>query len=120
MGGRSRHPRGARRRRAALPAPLAEPADDRQVMTFALYRFGLNLGATVAPLLGLGLFYLAGHQFDLVFWGEALIALCYAVLAWVALSPKAKDQDRQQKSDAGPADRRRTESAGLQGRSRPC
>ena len=29
--------------------------DDRQVMTFALYRFGLNLGATAAPLLGLGL-----------------------------------------------------------------
>ena len=84
-------------------------------MTFALYRFGLNLGATVAPLLGLGLFYLAGHQFDLVFWGEALIALCYAVLAWVALPPKAKDQDRQQKSDAGPADRRRTESAGVPG-----
>ena len=45
-------------------------ADDRQVMTFALYRFGLNLGATAAPLLGLGLYDLAGHQYRLVFWGR--------------------------------------------------
>ncbi len=69
-------------------------ADDRQVMTFALYRFGLNLGATAAPLLGLGLYYLAGHRYSLVFWGEALIALAYAVLAWVALPAhqvKSKD-----------------------------
>lgn len=64
-------------------------ADNRQVMTFALYRFGLNLGATAAPLVGLGLYYLAGHRYNLVFWGEALIALCYAILAWVALPPKA-------------------------------
>jgi hypothetical protein len=27
-------------------------ADDQQVMTFTLYRFGLNLGATAAPCSG--------------------------------------------------------------------
>ncbi len=69
--------------------------DDRQVMTFALYRFGLNLGATAAPLLGLGLYYLAGHRYNLVFWGEALIALGYAVLAWTALPAKAKIPPKQ-------------------------
>ncbi|HXS64410.1 MAG TPA: MFS transporter, partial [Streptosporangiaceae bacterium] len=63
--------------------------DDRQVMTFALYRFGLNLGATAAPLLGLGLYDLAGHHYNLVFWGEAAVALGYAVLAWTSLPPRA-------------------------------
>jgi predicted MFS family arabinose efflux permease len=72
-------------------------ADDRQVMTFALWRFGLNLGATVAPLLGLYLYYLDGQRYDLVFWGEALIALSYAVLAWIALPRKAKDKQQAQK-----------------------
>ncbi len=65
---------------------------DQQVMTFALYRFGLNLGAAAAPLLGLGLYYLAGDHYDLVFWGEALIALTYGVLAWIALPRKAKNK----------------------------
>ncbi len=73
-------------------------ADDRQVMTFALYRFGLNLGATAAPLLGLGLYDLAGHRYDLVFWGEAVVALGYAVLAWTSLPAKG------QGAGAAPAD----------------
>src|SRR6185437_3581322 len=76
-------------------------AADRQVMTFALYRFGLNLGATAAPLVGLGLYYLAGHRYNLVFWGEALIALCYAVLAWVALPANA--ESRTAKPDERPS-----------------
>ncbi|HET9896134.1 MAG TPA: MFS transporter [Streptosporangiaceae bacterium] len=79
-------------------------ADDRQVMTFALYRFGLNLGATAAPLIGLALYYLAGHKFTLVFWGEALIALAYAVLAWVALprAPKSQGDADSSPAAAGP------------------
>jgi predicted MFS family arabinose efflux permease len=94
---------------AAMAGQLYRPAaatllsdltpDDAQVMTFALYRFGLNLGATVAPLLGLGLFYLAGHRYDLVFWGEALIALCYAVLALVALPPKGQTSELKTTAD---------------------
>ncbi len=75
-------------------------ADDRQLMTFALYRFGLNLGATAAPLVGLGLYYLAGHKFSLVFWGEALIALAYAILAWVAL-PRGPAKDAAGQSAEG-------------------
>jgi MFS family permease len=57
----------------------------QQVMIFAIYRFGLNLGATVAPLLGLGLYGIGGNSYTLLFWGEAFIAFCYAVLAWTAL-----------------------------------
>jgi predicted MFS family arabinose efflux permease len=62
--------------------------DDRQVMIFGLYRFGLNLGATAAPMLGLGLYYLDNRHYQLVFWTQALVALCYAVFAWVALPSK--------------------------------
>jgi predicted MFS family arabinose efflux permease len=62
--------------------------DDRQVMIFGLYRFGLNLGATAAPMLGLGLYYLDNRHYQLVFFGQALVALCYAVFAWVALPSK--------------------------------
>lgn len=59
--------------------------EGRQVMVFAMYRFGLNLGATVAPLLGLALYNLDNHGYGLVFWCEALIALGYAMLAWSTL-----------------------------------
>jgi MFS family permease len=59
--------------------------ESRQVMIFAMYRFGLNVGATAAPLLGFGLYNLDHERFTLLFWGEALVALVYAVLAMVAL-----------------------------------
>lgn len=68
---------------AALLSELAGP--DRQVMVFAMYRFGLNLGAMAAPLVGFGLFRLGGDSYDLLFWGEALIALAFALLAWRTL-----------------------------------
>lgn len=57
----------------------------RQVMIFAMYRFGLNLGAMGAPLIGFGLYYLNHQQYTLLFWGEALIAMTYAVFAWFLL-----------------------------------
>jgi MFS family permease len=63
--------------------------DDQQVMIFALYRFGLNLGTTAAPLIGYGLYYLGGNHYTLLFYGEALVALVYAVLALWALPGKA-------------------------------
>ena len=56
--------------------------DDRQVMIFAIWRFGLNLGGTIAPLLGYGLYYLAHEQYTLVFLSQAVVALAYAVAAW--------------------------------------
>ncbi|NUT97735.1 MAG: MFS transporter [Saccharothrix sp.] len=62
--------------------------DDRQVMVFAMYRFGLNLGTTAAPLIGFGLYQLGGDSYHLLFWGEAAVALGYAVLAFYTLPPK--------------------------------
>ncbi|GCE00171.1 MFS transporter [Embleya hyalina] len=64
---------------------------NRQVMIFAMYRFGLNLGVTVAPLFGFALYNLAGHSYALVFWVEAAVALCYAALAWVTLPPRSAE-----------------------------
>ena len=86
-------------------------ADDRQVMTFALYRFGLNLGATAAPLLGLGLYDLAGHQYDLVFWGEAVVALGYAVLAWTSLPAKGASPGPEQDASGAGAGAKPAEAA---------
>ena len=59
--------------------------ESRQVMIFAMYRFGLNVGTTAAPLLGYALYNLDHQRFTLLFWGEALVALIYAGLALVAL-----------------------------------
>lgn len=60
-------------------------ADDRQLMIFAIYRFGLNIGATAAPLLGYALYKLDHQHYTLLFWGEALFALIYAGLALLTL-----------------------------------
>lgn len=62
---------------------------NQQVMIFAMYRFGLNLGAMAAPLVGFGLYDLGGQQYDLLFWGEAGVALLYAVMAWLALPARS-------------------------------
>jgi MFS family permease len=59
--------------------------ESRQVMIFAMYRFGLNVGTTAAPLLGYALYYLDHRRFTLLFWGEALVALVYAALALATL-----------------------------------
>jgi len=54
----------------------------RQVMIFAMYRLAMNLGTTAGPLLGTALLTIS---YNLLFWGEALAALGYAVIALVAL-----------------------------------
>ncbi|MEU3309717.1 MFS transporter [Nocardiopsis sp. NPDC055551] len=64
-------------------------APERQTMIFAMYRLGLNLGATGAPLVGYGLYYLGGESFVYLFWGEAVIAAAYAVLAYNTLPAKS-------------------------------
>ncbi|MDL4774184.1 MFS transporter [Actinomadura xylanilytica] len=79
----------------SLAAQLYRPAsatlmselipEDRQVMIFGMYRFGLNMGAMVAPLLGFGLYNLGDHSYTLLFWGEGLIAMVYAAVAVVAI-----------------------------------
>ncbi len=71
---------------ATLLSALTPP--DRQVMIFALSRFNLNLGVTVAPLIGFGLFYLDHHQYTLVFWADGITSLAYAGIALVALSAR--------------------------------
>ncbi len=58
---------------------------ERQVMVFALYRWSLNLGTTVAPLLGA---VLVGISYDLLFWSEAAVTAAFAVIAAVALPPR--------------------------------
>ncbi len=59
--------------------------EDRQVMVFAMYRFGLNVGATAAPLVGFALYDLGRQSYALLFWGEAAVALAFALLSWRAL-----------------------------------
>lgn len=83
---------------ASLCAQLFRPASaallswqtspERQTMIFAIYRLGLNLGATGAPLIGYALYLWGGESFTLLFWGEAIIAALYAVLAMLTLPGK--------------------------------
>ena len=79
--------------------------ESRQVMIFAMYRFGLNLGSTAAPLLGFALYHLDGQHYTLLFWGESLVAVAYAALALVALP-------RRERSAAAPGDGPRATPAG--------
>lgn len=76
--------------RPAAASLLSELTSEKsQVMIFGMYRFGLNVGAMAAPLVGLGLYHLNNESYTLVFWGEALIALIYALVAAVALPRRA-------------------------------
>ena len=77
--------------------------ENRQVMIFAMYRFGLNVGATAAPLLGFALYNLDHQRFTLLFWGEALVALVYAALAMVALPRRTRTVAAADEGAAGQA-----------------
>lgn len=84
---------GAQLFRPASATLLSElTSDGRQVLVFAMYRFGLNLGAMGAPLIGFGLYYLDHQQYVLLFLGEALIAMAYAVLAWLLLPARTSQR----------------------------
>ncbi|MFJ3841598.1 MFS transporter [Streptomyces sp. NPDC090054] len=77
---------GAQLFRPASATLLAEQTDgDRQIMIFAMYRFGLNVGATAAPLLGYALYHAGGRTYTLLFWGEAALALAFALVARATL-----------------------------------
>ena len=69
---------------ATLLSELTAP--ERQVMTFALYRWAMNLGTTAAPLIGAALI---SASYDLLFWAEAVTAICYGAIAAVALPRRA-------------------------------
>ena len=79
--------------------------ESRQVMIFAMYRFGLNLGTTAAPLLGYALYHLDNEGYALLFWGESLVAVAYALIAMVALP-------RRERVVAGPGGGSREAPAG--------
>jgi MFS family permease len=72
------------------PAALVMITDlspaDRLVMVTAIYRLCLNLGTGVAPLFGMAL---ASISYNLLFWGEALAALIYCIIALFFL-PRSK------------------------------
>lgn len=83
---------------ASLCAQLFRPASstllsqqtpqERQTMIFAIYRLGLNLGATGAPLIGYALYHWGGESYTWLFWGEAIISGLYALLAMMTLPGK--------------------------------
>lgn len=79
--------------------------DDNQVMIFAMWRFGLNVGMAVAPLLGFALYYLGDEQYTLVFLTEAGVSIAYAVVAWLMLPPRdavrAMTEPAEQSDDDG-------------------
>lgn len=66
--------------------------ENRQVMIFAIYRFGLNAGTAIAPLLGFALYYADNKNYTLLFWGEGLVALVYALIATFTIPPKDKPE----------------------------
>ncbi|MFI9009196.1 MFS transporter [Actinosynnema sp. NPDC053489] len=76
--------------------------DDRQVMVFAMYRFGLNLGTTAAPLIGFGLYQLGGDSYDLLFWGEAVVAAAYALVAFRVLPARTGVKEAAAEGGAAP------------------
>jgi MFS family permease len=80
--------------RPASAALLTElTPKNRQVMIFAVYRLAMNLGTTAAPLIGAAL---VAISWNLLFIGEALAAIAYAVVAIVALPkrrPSATDTE---------------------------
>ncbi|WP_030342295.1 MFS transporter [Streptomyces sp. NRRL S-1022] len=76
--------------RPAAAALLSElTSGSSQVVVFGMYRWCLNVGAMAAPMVGLGLYHLGGESYTLLFWGEAVIALAYALVAAVVLPRRA-------------------------------
>ncbi len=61
---------------------------DRQVMIFAVYRLCTNLGTTLSPLFGALLILVS---YNLLFWGDAITSMGYAVIALILL-PRRVDQ----------------------------
>jgi MFS family permease len=55
---------------------------DKLVMVTAMYMLCLNLGTTVAPLIGVAL---AQISYSLLFWGEAMAVLAFGIIALIAL-----------------------------------
>lgn len=65
----------------------------RLVMVTAMYRLCMNLGTTAAPLVGVAL---VSVSYDLLFWGEALAALTYGMIAVRYLPKSLRTQKAEQ------------------------
>ena len=61
----------------------------RQVMIFAVYRLCTNLGTTLSPLFGALLILVS---YNLLFWGDAITSMGYAVIALLLLPKRVDDQ----------------------------
>jgi MFS family permease len=78
-------------------------SEHRVVMIFAIYRFSINLGVVAAPLLGYALYNLDHQRYTLLFWGQALIAVSFAVVAWLLLPARTSPAvDETAAMPAGP------------------
>ncbi|MGW4895634.1 MFS transporter [Kitasatospora sp. NPDC004240] len=87
--------------RPAAAAFIAELVPrNRQVMISAMYRLALNVGTTAAPLLGTAL---VAVSYDLLFYGEAVAALGYAVIVLFALPKRAAEPRSAAAAEAGGA-----------------
>ncbi len=86
------------------PASLAMLASltprNRLVITTAAYRLGLNVGVTLAPLIGI---LLAARSYTLVFLTDAATSLAFSVVALLAL-PRQAPESAKRHSEAGQAD----------------
>ena len=89
--------------RPASSTLLAElTPKSRLVMTMAMYRFGLNLGTTAAPLIGFALYSLNDNSYTLLFWADAAVAFLYAIVAFLVLparTPKAAQEGRHDRAE---------------------
>jgi predicted MFS family arabinose efflux permease len=74
---------------------------EQLVMVTAMYRLALNLGTTVAPLAGVAL---ASASYDLLFWGEALAALVYCLIALTLLPRTSAQSERDARTEAAGAE----------------
>jgi len=59
----------------------------RQVMIFAVYRLCTNLGTTLSPLFGALLILVS---YNLLFWGDAITSMGYAVIALLLLPKRVE------------------------------
>ncbi|MGE5335579.1 MAG: MFS transporter [Nitrososphaerota archaeon] len=84
---------------AGLAAELYRPAsnalvadlmpEDQRVTGFALYRLAINAGAAAGPAVA---GFLVGHSFFLLFLGDAVTSLLFAIVAFVALPNRVSAQ----------------------------
>jgi MFS family permease len=68
----------------------------RQVMVFAMCRLAINLGTTAAPLIGAALLQVS---YSLLFVGESVATLVFAVVAGVALPPDRTSRDAERRRE---------------------